>query len=461
MVNETKLVKRIPGPRGVPVLGVMPAIRRDRLQFVLDMATQYGDVVKYNVLNIPLLQINHPDAIQHVLQDNNKNYHKGFETVPTLEMTLGHGLLTNEGEPWLVQRRLMSPVFHHRNIQAMGEMMTRRALEMYESRWAKKVEQSVPINIAAEMTRLTLDIVSEALFSANVSAQANAVAQAVTVLTEDATLRFDFPFYPQPHIPTPHNRAFLQSLKELNGIIFGMIAERRAHASKQMPNGKQDLLQLLLDARDPESGAAMGDKQLRDELITLFLAGHETTANLLAWTFYLLAQHPDAQARVHAELDAVLNGRTPTANDLPNLGYTRQVLDETLRLYPPAWILTRTNLAADELGGYAVPAHSFVSISPFVMHRHPAYWDNPETFDPERFAPERAKQYHRFVYFPFGGGPRLCIGKGFAQVEAHLILATLLQRCHLSPPENMRVEMQALVTLRPKNGLFLKVKSRP
>lgn len=451
-------LKIIPGPRGTPVLGVMRALHSNRLQFVSDVAMQYGDIARYNVLNIPLIQVNHPDAIQYVLQDNNKNYHKGFETMPTLDMTLGKGLLTNEGDSWLAQRRLMSPVFHQRNIQVMGEMMTRRAIEMFETRWVGNERRfvparSVPLNIAAEMMQLTLDIVSEALFSTNVSAEANAVADAVTVLTKDATIRFDFPFYPQPNIPTPHNRAFTRSLNQLNKIIYGMIQERREN-----PKGDKDLLQLLLDARDSETGEAMNDRQLRDELLTLFLAGHETTANLLAWTFYLLSQHPDAQAQVNAELDSVLNGRTPTVNDLPNLPYTKSVLDEVLRLYPPAWMLTRTNLTDDELLGYPIPAHSYFAISPFVMHRHPAYWDNPAAFNPDRFTPERAKQYHRFLYFPFGGGPRLCIGKGFAQVEAHLILATLMQRCQLTLAKKAPVEMEAMVTLRPKNGLYMQVK---
>lgn len=446
------LEKTIPGPRGVPVLGIVPQLRRDRLQFVLDMAAEYGALVKYNALNFSLIQVNDPDAIQYVLQDNNKNYHKGFETIPTLDMTLGHGLLTNEGEPWLKQRRLMSPVFHHRNIDSMGEMMTRHTVNMLETRWAAHAQSQTPLNVAAQMMQLTLDIVSEALFSTNVSAQAQAVSTAVTTLVEDATIRFDFPFYPQPNIPTPHNRAFNRGLNQLNYIIYGMIQERRAN-----PIGHHDLLQLLLDARDPESNDAMNDKQLRDELITLFIAGHETTANLLAWAFYLLAQHPDIEAQAQAELAQVLNGRTATAGDLAALPYTRRVLDEVLRLYPPAWMLTRTNLADDELLGYRIPAHSFLAISPYAMHRNPVYWDNPKTFDPDRFLPERAKQYHRFVYLPFGGGPRLCIGRGFAQVEAHLILATILQRSHLSLASNTPVEAQAFVTLRPKNGLWMQV----
>jgi cytochrome P450 len=310
------------------------------------------------------------------------------------------------------------------------------------------------------MMQLTLGIVSEALFSANVSDKAAAVARAVTVLTEDTTLRFDFPFYPQPDIPTPHNRAFVRSLHELNDIIYGLIRERRAATGVPQTARPHDLLQLLLDARDPETGAAVGDKQLRDELVTLFLAGHETTANLLTWTFYLLSQHPTVAIRLRRELDSVLLGRTPTVSDLSNLPYTRCVLDEVLRLYPPAWVLNRTNLQDDELGGYVIPAHSLLAISPYVMHRHPQYWEDPDRFDPERFLPERSGERHRFVYFPFGGGPRLCIGRGFALVEAHLVLATLAQRAHLDLAPRARIEPQALVTLRSKYGMPMILQKR-
>lgn len=455
----TPRTKTIPGPRGMPILGMLPEIRRDRLRFVMDMALQYGEVVRYNILNVTLYQVNHPDAIQYILQENNKNYHKGFEAIPTMDMTLGKGLLTNEGDAWLKQRRLMSPVFHHRNIEAMGEMMTRRALQMFETRWRPAARSGQTVNVAVEMMQLTLDIVADALFSANVSDKAQAVADAVTVLTEDATLRFDFPLYPAPNIPTPHNRAFLRGLRDMDAIIYGLINERRARQKASLSDEHHDLLQLLLDARDPETGDAMSDKQLRDELITLFIAGHETTANLLTWTFYLLSQHPDSFARARAEVNAVLDGRTPAANDLQNLPYTRRILDEVMRLFPPAWVLNRENLEEDELCGYKIPAHSFLALSPYVMHRHPQYWDAPETFDPDRFLPERAQGRHRFAYFPFGGGPRMCIGKGFAQVEAHLILAALLRQCTWTLALNARVEPNALVTLRPKYGLPMLISS--
>lgn len=443
-----------PGPRGVRFASLIPFIPRDRLAFMLNTAIMYGGVARYMIVNATVYQINDPDAIQHVLQENNKNYHKGFQFFPTFQMTLGRGLLTNEDEPWLKQRRLMAPIFHRRNIEAMGELMVRRTLALAES-WQPRAASGETVNIAAEMMQLTLGIVSDALLSADITGRARAVGAAVTTMVEDTTLRFDNPFYPPPSVPTPHNRAFRRGLQEVDSIIYGLIRDRRAH-----PNGHQDLLQLLLDASDPESGEGMSEKQVRDELVTLFLAGHETTANLLAWTFYLLSLHPEIETRLHAEVNAVLNGRDPTVGDLPNLPFTRRVLDETLRLYPPAWVVNRTALAEDELCGYSIPAGAFLIMSPYVMHHHPRYWDEPEKFDPDRFLPERSGDRHRFVYFPFGGGPRLCIGRDFALVEAHLILAALAQRFQLQLVPGARVMPQPLVTLRPRGGLPMKIIAR-
>jgi cytochrome P450 len=450
-LTSTKLSESVPGPHEDFLLGSMRAIRRDRLKFVLDMALQYRDVVKFHIAYIPIVQINHPEGIQRVLQDNNRNYHKGFDMVPTLEMTLGHGLLTNEGESWLHQRRLMSPVFHHHNVESFGELMTRMA-SAHIAQWETRAQARQPLNLAPDMMQLTLDIVTHALFGADVTNQFPRIGEAINVMLRDAILRFDLPFYPPPAVPTPHNRRFRRAMATLNQVIYGIINERRLH-----PTGTNDLLNLLLNARDEETGAQMDDKQLRDEVITLFLAGHETTANWLAWAFYLLAQHPDVEARVRQELVQTLDARVPTVADLPSLAYTRRMLDETLRLYPSAWILNRVALESDEICGYPIPARSFVAISPYVMHHHPKYWDNPERFDPDRFAPEREAHRPRFVYFPFGSGPRLCIGRGFAQVEAQLVLATILQKCRLTLAPGADVGMEPLVTLRPRGGLPMMV----
>lgn len=446
-----------PGPRGELLFGSAREISRDRLRFIREVV-RYGDVVKYRVLYLTLYQINHPSGIQRVLQDNNRNYIKRVDMIPSFDMVLGHGLLTNEGEPWLKQRRLMSPIFHHRNVETFATMMTDAALEMCRA-WEPRVARGETLDVAAEMMRLTMKIVTEALFGAQVPDNLERIGAAITTLLADVTFRFDRPYYPSPRFPTPHNRRFVAALHEIDKIVYGFIAARRAH-----PVGTNDLLNLLLNARDPEADGAnderMSDKQVRDEAITLFLAGHETTANALAWTFYLLSQHPQVEARVRQELETVVGGREPTPQDLPRLEYMRRVLDETMRLYPPAWVLNRICAEEDEVCGYRIPAQSLIAISPYAMHRHPDYWDKPDEFDPDRFLPERSAGRPRYAYFPFGGGPRQCIGKGFALMEAPLILATVLQKHRLRLAPNTRVEPEALVTLRPRGGLPMQVEGQ-
>jgi cytochrome P450 len=307
-----------------------------------------------------------------------------------------------------------------------------------------------------EMSRLTLDIVTGALFHAHVGEEPGAISRAVNVLVEDLGYRFEVPFYPPHRVPTPRNRRFRAALRTVDRAVYSIIAERRRGGGDE-----EDLLALLMEARDEETGESMGDKQLRDEVITLFLAGHETTANALSWAFYLLATHPDAEERLRAELAEVLGAeddfRVPTLEDLPRLPYAKMVVDETLRLYPPAWITNRQAIADDEILGHRIPAGAFVMLSPYVLHRHPDYWTEPDAFDPERFAPGQGNGRPRFAYFPFGGGPRQCIGQSMALVEAQLVLATVLGSCRLRPASDKPVEAEALATLRPRGGLPMTV----
>ena len=437
-----------PGPRGGLVLGSVSDFRRDQLGFMLEMARRYGDVARYRIANMFWHQVNHPEGIRRVLQQNNRNYGKGKLTRSALKPILGEGLLISEGETWLRQRRLMQPVFHRRRVAAFGELMSAKTLEMLD-RW--EIEIGNPVDIAAEMARLTLDIATEALFSSHVGEEPGTIARAVTTLVEDANFRFSAPFYPPRSVPTPRNRRVHAALRTLDGAVYRIIEERRRDG------GGDDLLTLLLEARDEETGEAMGDRQLRDEVLTLFLAGHETTATALAWTFYLLATHPGTEQRLREELESSGTNGTPAAADLPRLPYARMVIDEAMRLYPPAWVTNRQVLADDEILGYRVRAGDYVMLSPYVLHRHPDFWENPEQFDPERFLPERISGRPRFAYFPFGGGPRQCIGQSMALVEAHLILATIASRCQLRLASDEPVEVQALATLRPRGGLHMKL----
>ncbi len=443
-----------PGPRGNVVLGSIGDIYRDRLRFVLDTARTYGDVAQYRVAHMTIYQVNHPEGVGRLLHDNHRNYSKDVATFGTLRLFLGNGLFTSDGDFWRRQRRLAQPAFHRRRVAAFGELMTGATQEMLD-RWQAHVGRDQLLDVATEFMRLTMEVVTRALFSTSVEHEIGKIGHAITTLVDDVTFRFTFPFYPPLKVPTPRNRRFLAARATLDGIVYRIIAERR-----RRPSEHDDLLALLMEARDEETGEGMSDRQLRDEVVTLFLAGHETTANALTWASYLLSTHVAVARRLQAEVDETLQGRTPTASDLPKLPYTRIVIDETLRLYPPAWITNRRAIEDDTVCGYRIPADATVSISPYVTHRDPRLWENPEGFDPDRFAPERSAGRPHYAYFPFGGGPRQCIGKGFALMEATLVVALLAQRYELHLVPGRKVETEALATLRPRYGMWMRAHPR-
>jgi len=431
------------------VLGSIGDIYRDRLRFVLDVARTYGDVAQYRVAHMRIYQINHPAGVGRLLHDNHRNYSKDVATFGTLKLFLGNGLFTSDGDFWRRQRRLAQPAFHRRRGAAFGELMTDATQEMLE-RWQACVSRGQPLDVATEFMRLTMEVVTRAFFSTSVERDIDTIGCAITTLVNDVTFRFTFPFYPPLRVPTPRNRRFLAARAALDSVIYRIIAERRRRPAEQA-----DLLALLMEARDENTGEGMSDKQLRDEVITLFLAGHETTANALTWVSYLLSTHVAVARRLRAEVDESLRGRIPTAADLPNLTYTRMVIEETLRLYPPAWITNRRAIEDDIVCGYRIPAGATVSISPYVTQRDPTLWENPEGFDPDRFAPERSSGRPHYAYFPFGGGPRQCIGKGFALMESTLVLALVAQRYDLHLVPGRRVETEAMATLRPRYGMWM------
>src|SRR5215204_2457939 len=426
-----------PGPRGNVVLGSIGDLYRDRLRFVLDVASTYGDVAQYRVAHIRMYQVNHPDGVGRLLHENHRNYSKDVAT------------FTSDGDFWRRQRRLAQPAFHRRRVAAFGELMTDATLAMLE-RWRPSVAQGLPLDVATEFMHLTLEIATRALFSTSVERDLVKIGRAIAMLLNEVTFRFTFPFYPPLKVPTPRNRRVLAARVTLDSVIYQIIAERR-----RRPGEHDDLLALLMEARDEKTGEGMSDRQLRDEVITLFVAGHETTANALTWASYLLSTHVAVARELRTEVDEALQGRIPTAADLPNLPYTRRVIDETLRLYPPAWITNRRAIEDDTICGYRIPADAIVSISPYVTHRDPTLWQNPEGFDPDRFAPERSSGRPHFAYFPFGGGPHQCIGKGFALLEATLVLALLTQQYELHLVPGRRVETVAMATLRPRYGMWM------
>jgi len=441
MLDDSAGPRVAPGPRGP--LSALP-LMRDPLRTLERAFREYGEVVHFRLLNLHIYAIAHPDGIKHALQDNHRNYTKSFD-YQILARLLGYGLVTSEGALWLRQRRLMQPMFHRQKIAAFGAMMTECAAEMLE-RWSVRAGAGESFDVMAEMMRLTLQIVGKALLTMDLTAHADRIGHNMTV-ANNAFAEFNLSTL-MPWLPTPGNRRFRNAARELRGLVLDIIAQRRRENRDY-----GDLLSMLLSVRDEETGEGMNDEQLRDEVLTLILAGHETTATALSWTWYLLGQHPEVEAKLHAELDAVLGGRAPTMSDLANLNYTGMVIDEAMRVYPPVWAIGPAAIDDDEIMGYRIPKGSNLLLSQYYTHRHPSFWENPERFEPERFAAERAGGRPRYAYFPFGGGPRMCIGNIFALTEAQLVLATVAQRYRLRLDASHRVEPNPLVTLRPRNGV--------
>jgi len=387
----------------------------------------------------------HPDDIKHVVQDNHDNYTKENIDYRLLRRGLGNGLLTSDGSYWTRQRRLIQPIFVRERIVQAGAIVTQEAQRL-ACQWERCGRDREPFDVAAEMTRVTLAIVARALFSVDITQYARLIGEALTTMNESmaqAGLSALFAF-----IPSRSNRRTRRASRTLDSVIWKIIAARRASA-----DWPDDLLSLLLSARDQQSGKPLSDLQVRDEIATFLLAGHETTANALAWTWYLLGQNPDAEARLQAEVAAVLNGRPPQVEDVPRLKYAMMVIEESMRLYPPAWAFSRSNIEEDELAGYRIKRGSLLYISQYVTHRHPDFWPDPERFDPERFTPQRSAARPKYTYFPFGGGPRACIGSQFALTEAVIILCTIAQRWRLRLVPDHPVQMYPLITLRPRYGI--------
>jgi len=434
-----------PGPRGHLLLGSLREVQHEPLELLRDGFRVHGDVVRYRFGATHAFLLAHPDHIRHVLHDNHRNYDKHNVDYAMLRRLLGNGLLTSDGAFWHRQRRLMAPMFHRQRVAGFCSLMVDRTLEML-ARWDALAQSGEPFDAAAEMARLTLAIVAKALFSADVSDDAEAIG---TALTEVNRQLGEFSLLDMVWmIPTPRKRRFRAAVRALDQVVGKIIDQRRRAAHRN-----EDLLSMLLDAVDEETSEGMTPRQVRDEVLTLLLAGHETTANALAWTWYLLSQNPEAENKLHREIAGVLGERAPNALDLPQLPYTRMAIEESMRLYPPAWAISRNAIGEDEIGGYRVPRRTNMIICSFITHRHPAFWEEPERFDPERFSPERSEGRPNFAYLPFGGGPRVCIGNGFAMTEAQLVVATVAQRYRLRLAPGHPVELHPLITLRPRHGM--------
>jgi cytochrome P450 len=443
---------KLTGPKGGYFFGSVAAFRRDQLRFYEASFRDYGDVVETKMGPYRTLLVYHPDAIEELLVTRNRDFIKS-PGIQLLRPLLGDGLLLSEGDTWLRQRRLVQPAFHRQRVAGYGAVMADFAAR-HAAGWTDGAE----IEVYGEMMAVTQAIVGKTLFDADVAGgDAHEVAEAARVLAEDFAARLGsvvarlIPTW----VPTPSNLRSARAIRHLDAMVGRIITARRASGED-----RGDLLSMLLQAQDADDGARMTPRQVRDEVMTLFLAGHETTAVTLAWTWYLLARHPEADARLGEELTAVLGGRPPAVADLPRLTYAGMVVTEAMRLYPPAYGLGRQATRATELGGHAVGASDVIIAPTWVVHRDPRWFADPLAFRPERWAGDLAQRLPRFAYFPFGGGPRQCIGNAFAQMEAVLILAAIAQRYRLTLTPGQNVKPTPYVTLRPEPGIRMRLARR-
>ncbi len=442
----------IPGPKGSWINGNLREFSRDRLAFMDRCFREYGDVVQFRFLHRKIVLVNHPGMVEEVLVTRNKQFIKHF-ALRMAKPTLGEGLLTSEGDFWRRQRRLSQPAFHRERVAGHGAVMVELTERML-TKWADGQRRDVQ----EDMMQLTLEIVAKTLFDADVTGDAADASAAMELILAAFTARVGRVLPIPDFIPTPTNLRFLRAKNRLDSIVYRIIAERRASGED-----RGDLLSMLLHAHEADVAAGDGgmtDEQLRDETMTLFMAGHETTANTLAWVWLLLSRNPAVESKLHAELDAVLGDRPPTMADLPNLRYTEQVITETLRIYPTVWLLGREAIEPTEVAGYQIPVGATVYMSQWVIHRDPRFFEDPLVFRPERWEDNLAKKLHRYAYFPFGGGPRICIGNGFALMEATLLLATIARRFRPRVPTDAKITPLATMTLRPIGGVPVVLEAR-
>jgi enediyne biosynthesis protein E7 len=440
-----------PGPPRRATLSLLARMARDRLSVMTSVARQYGDAVRLPLGPKSLHFFNHPDHAKHVLADNSANYHKGIGLVHA-RRALGDGLLTSEGELWKAQRRTIQPVFQAKRIAGKTEVVAQEAAALVAR--LRRHQDGEPVDIREEMTGLTLGVLGRALLDADLGAF-ESMGQSFEAAQDQAIFEMMSLSAVPTWVPLPRQRRFRRAQADLDGIVARLAAERAANPTA----GGDDILSRLLEATRREPDARTRRRRMRDELVTLLLAGHETTASTLSWTFHLIDRHPPVWERLHAEAVEVLGDRPPTYDDIPRLKYTSMVLQEVMRLYPPVWILPRLAREPDEIGGYHVPAGADVLICPYTLHRHPGFWDAPDQFDPDRFDVGRAAGRPRYAYIPFGAGPRVCVGSGLGLLEATIVTACVVRELRLATVPGYDVRPEPMLTLRVRGGLPMTVRS--
>jgi cytochrome P450 len=439
-----------PYPKAAPITGHLKQFKNDPINFMLKTAKDYNDITLFKILGKKIYFINHPDYVEHVLQKNYKNYHKSPGYKP-IRLWGGTGIFTSDGEEWLRRRKLYQPAFTNSSIKNYTSVVLDNALLMTEN-WIKIAEQGEKLNISKEMTMVTMSVISETLFSTKIEFGSELFESTSYALEWIGKRMLRQPFVLPANFPSASNKKFHAAVASMDKLVYKII-----DAKKKENNNPDDLLSRFMKPED-ENLKPLNEKELRDEVMTIFVAGHETSANVLSWAFYSIATMPRIQQKLFEEISS-LGDRDLTFEDMHDLIYTVQVLSETMRMYPPVWHLGRMNLEDDEIGGYHIPKGSHIRMSPLTIHQNADYWENPKVFDPERFAPSKAKEQAPFTYIPFGAGPKLCAGRNFAMMEMVLILADAVRKYEFSY-DGPKVEMAPMMTLRSKGDIHLGIKRR-
>jgi cytochrome P450 len=452
--NRTTWPHQMPLTKGLPLVGSLPQLIKDPFEYLKQAHAAYGDIYNLNLGVTKMVILNHPRHFQHVFVDNVQNYSKGGGLWDAMRGLMGNGLVVSEGTYWMRQRRMMQPQFHRQRLAALTELMVNAMNEAFET-WEKSANGS-NFNVAPAFNELTMKVLTRTLFGTGlVQDEIDKVSKALDYVVNyllQAVVLSSLPSW----LPLGQ-KEYENSVKQIDEIVYRIIADGRKH---QYARTQNHLMAMLLDMIDDETGDGLDDQQLRDEVITLFTAGFETTANALAWACDLLAHHPDEMEKLQAEVDAVLGDRLPNFDDLAKLPYSRMILLETLRLRPSAWLLPRTAIEDDRIDGYSIPAGATVVAMIYTGHYHPDEWPDPEVFDPERFQPDKSEKRHKFAFMAFGAGQRMCIGKDFALMEGQLALAMMAQRYKFTRTSEALVKPQFSFTLRPKDGVFVKLEKR-
>lgn len=445
-------LKAVPQVKGQFLLGNFQQIKTNPFQTICDWQREYGDLVGFRLATRQFYLISHPQLVEQALIKQSDVFVKMYnpDKPKGLALVLGQGLITSQGSLWQQQRRLIQPVFQRSNLSALLPQILTAGHQMLE-RW-QQLGDGATIDISAEMMRLTLEVITQTMFGTSVLDQVERLAPALDIVLHYAARSVINPIAIPLPIPTAENQAFKQAMAVLDEVIYSIIEQRRTH-----PNGEQDLLSMLLAARDETGGNAMSDRQIRDEVITVFSAGHETTANLLSWTLYLLAKHPSVLSRLRQEIATLPTTQTPDAASLQALTYTKAVLNESLRIRPPAAIMIRKITQDTQLNGYRLKAGSLALFSLYNIHHHPGFWPQAEQFDPERFLGAESR---RFSFMPFGTGERVCIGNHFAMLESQLLLSMIVQRYDIELINAADAEVEMVISLRPKGGLPARIRER-